>query len=289
MTGYGVGRGDTRAARITVELRGVNQRLLDVRVTAPREYAMWEQEIRDRVRKLAHRGRVEVTVVRTPLAGRRRYRVAVCSELGRAYVAAVRRLARELRLDGRVAVADVLRLPELFEVVERPPEPARELPLLRRVLRGALRAFDADRRREGGHLRRDMRARARQLRRAAARMRRRLPRAEAALAARVRARLERLLPAAAEEGGRLAREIVTLVERGDITEELVRLDGHLAGLRAALDARGPVGRRVEFLLQEIHRELNTIGTKTGDRAISELVVAAKSEVEKVREQVQNVE
>jgi uncharacterized protein (TIGR00255 family) len=193
MTGFGAGSADVPGARIAVEVRGVNQRHLDVRIAAPREYAAWEGELRDRVRAQVARGRVDVTIVRTPVASRRQYRVTAREELAVAYVDATRRLARRLRLGGEVGLADVLRLPELFEVVERPPEPGKELPGLRRALAAALRG------------------------------------------------------------------------------------------------RAPVGKRVEFLLQEILRELNTTGAKAADVQTSAWVLEAKGEVEKLREQVQNVE
>src|SRR5204863_436752 len=134
MTGYGAGRADAPTARVTVELRSVNQRFLDVKIVAPREYAPWEREVRDRVRAVAQRGRVEVTVARTALAARRRYAVAVRAELARAYVAAARQLGRRLGLAGDVALVDVLRLPDVFEVSEQPPELRGELQEIQREL-----------------------------------------------------------------------------------------------------------------------------------------------------------
>lgn len=289
MTGYGTGAAEARAARVTVEIRGVNQRHLDVKIAAPREYAPWETEIRDRVRTRVERGRVDLTVVRTPVAAQRRYRVSVREELAAAYVEAARRLARRLGLSGEVGVGEVLRLPELFEVSERAPDLGRELPALRRALGAALRAFDRERRREGRHLRRDMQRRVRSLQRIAGRIRARIPQIERAVRRRVEERLARLGEGAGLDPARLAQELATLAERGDVTEELVRLDGHLAALDAAMRAAAAAGKRVEFLLQEVLRELNTTGAKASDLTTSALVLEAKSEVEKLREQVQNVE
>src|SRR5213080_315772 len=133
MTGYGAGRADAPTARVTVEMRSVNQRFLDVKIVAPHEYAAWEREVRDRVRAVAQRGRVEVTVARAALAARRRYAVAVRAELADAYVAAARQLGRRLGLGGDVALTDVLRLPDVLEVSEQPPEPRGELAALRRA------------------------------------------------------------------------------------------------------------------------------------------------------------
>ena len=289
MTGYGAGRADAPSARVTVEVRGVNQRFLDLRIVAPREYAAWEREMRARASAMAQRGRVEVTVARAAVAARRRYAVVVRAELARAYVAAARRLGRRLGLEGDVALVDVLRLPDVFEVSEEPPELRGELPALRRALARALGAFDRERRREGGHLRRDMLGRAAALRRATAAIRRRLPHALAALRNQVEERLVRLVGGAELDRGRVAQEVAMLAERSDVTEEVVRLEAHLGALATALGERGPVGKRIEFLLQEIQRELNTTGAKAGDREITDLVLGAKAEVEKLREQVQNVE
>jgi uncharacterized protein (TIGR00255 family) len=289
MTGYGAGRADAASSRVNVEIRSVNQRFLDVKVAAPRDYAAWEREIRDRVRAVAQRGRVEVTVARVPIAARRRYAVAVRTDLARAYVDAARRLARGLGLAGEVGLVDVLRLPDLFEVTEEPPDLRRELAAVRAALTRALAAFDGERRREGAHLLRDMQKRTHAVRRATADIRRRLPHALAELRRQVEERLVRLVGGAELDRGRVAQEVAVLADRSDVTEELVRLEGHLSALAATLRERGPVGKRIEFLLQEIHRELNTTGSKAGDRGITDLVLAAKAEVERLREQVQNVE
>ena len=289
MTGYGAGAVEGPTARLTVEIRSVNQRFIDVKVTAPREYGVWEAEIRERVRAVAQRGRIEVTVARTPVAARRRYTVAVRTELARTYVEAARGLGRALKLDGTVALSDVLRLPDLLEVSERGPELRRELPALRRALKLALRQFDAERRREGRHLRQDMRGRTARVRRVTLRMRRRLPHTLRVMRRRVEGRLRRLAGGNGLDASRVAQEVAVLAERSDITEELVRLDAHLAALAGALREPGPVGKRIEFLLQEVHRELNTVGSKAADRLIGSLVLVAKGEAEKLREQVQNVE
>jgi uncharacterized protein (TIGR00255 family) len=289
MTGYGTATADAAGARVTVDIRGVNQRFLDVRVTTPREYAAFETELRDRVRAVTQRGRIEVTVARTPVAGARRWKVGVRRELARAYVDAARDLARTLRLDARIDLADVLRLPDLMEVTERPADAAAELPAVRRALTVALGAFDRERRREGAILARDMRARVATLDRAARGVARRVPVATAAVRAALAERMARLAGGDTLDPARVAHEVALAAERGDVTEELVRLRSHLGALAAALRSAEPVGKRVEFLLQEIHRELNTTGSKSADLEIAELVLAARGEVEKLREQVQNVE
>src|SRR5262245_18146121 len=126
MTGFGAGPSDAATARVSVEIRGVNQRFLDVKVTLPREYAAWESEIRERVKAAAERGRVDVAVARTPVAARRRYRIGVREELAAGYLAAARRLGKRLGVGGAVTIAEVLRLPELFETSEETPNLAPE-------------------------------------------------------------------------------------------------------------------------------------------------------------------
>lgn len=289
MTGYGAATAEAPTARVTVEIRGVNQRFLDVKVGLPREYAAWEAEVRERVRAAVTRGRVDVAIGRIPVAARRRYRVGAHDEVARAYVATARRLAKALGVPDTLSIGDVLRLPELLELSEEIPALEPERPALRRALGAALAAFDRERRREGHHLQRDLLARTRRLRTIAAAIRRRQPLVLAALQARTRERVARLGQAPELDPQRLTQEIVALAERGDVTEELVRLDGHLAALQAALRARGEVGKRVEFLLQEVLRELNTTGAKAADLAVNGLVVDGKGEVEKLREQAQNIE
>src|SRR5438094_527932 len=256
MPGYGAGRADAPTARGTVELRSVNQLFLAVRIVAPREYAPWEREVRDRVRAVAQRGRVEVTVARTALAARRRYAVAVRAELARAYVAAARQLGRRLGLAGDVALVDVLRLPDVFEVSEQPPELRGELPALRGALARALRAFERERRREGAHLRRDMLGRAASLKRTTAAIRRRLPRALAVLRSQVEERLMRLVGGAELDRGRVAQEVAVLADRSDVTEELVRLEAHLGALATTLRDRGPA-EAAGLTLEEYARRAET--------------------------------
>jgi uncharacterized protein (TIGR00255 family) len=245
--------------------------------------------VRARVRAVAARGRVDVTVARVPVPAGRRYGVAVRTELARAYVAAARTLGRTLGLAPALSVEELLRLPDLFEVIEQPPDPRAELPALRRALAAALRAFDRERRREGARLARDMRRRAGRLAGVGRSIRNRRPRALEASRRQLEERLARLVAGRELDPARLAQEIAILAERGDVSEELVRLDSHLAALRTALGTAGPVGKRIDFLLQEIQRELNTTGAKAGDLTIGRLVLDAKGEVEKLREQVQNVE
>jgi uncharacterized protein (TIGR00255 family) len=186
-------------------------------------------------------------------------------------------------------VRELFALPDLLEVRERPPDVRRELPAVERALAGALRAFDAQRAREARVLSRDMAGRIGALAALVRRLRAALPGYERQLAERVRERAAGVLAGAEPEVARRVLDVAQQLVRGDVTEEVVRLGAHVHALREALRARGAVGKRIEFLLQEVQRELNTTGSKLADAALAAEVLRAKEDVEKLREQVQNVE
>lgn len=289
MTGFGAGTADASGARVAVELRGLNQRFLDVRVNLPREYTPWEGTVRERVRAVVERGRIEVSITRTLRAAGRRARIAVREDLAAAYVRAARSLGRRLGVGGAITLPDLLRFPDILSVDEPGPDIAGEEPAVWRALATALAAFDTDRRREGAHLARDMRTRAAGLQRLAGRLKRLAPGIDANLRRQAAERIARLAGGITLDPARVAHEVATLAERSDFTEELVRLDSHLKALAEALRQAGPVGKRIDFLLQEIQRELNTSGAKVADLEVGRLVLEGRGEVEKLREQVQNVE
>jgi uncharacterized protein (TIGR00255 family) len=289
MTGYGGATVDTAGARIVVEVRGVNQRHLDVRVSGSRELVALEAEIRDAVRARVERGRVEVAAQRLLLPAKRRLAVTVHEEVAAAYVRAARRLARAEGLVAEIPVADLLRLPDVVEVGEADRDARAETAAFRQALDRALDAFDRERAREGRRLARDMRARLAIVAGVTARLRRGVPAMQQGLRARLLERARRLAEGADVDPGRLAYEVASMIDRGDVSEEIVRLESHLAAVGETLRAGGPIGKRVEFLLQEVLRELNTTGAKVADPALTAHVVAGKEAVEKLREQVQNVE
>src|SRR5262249_51930825 len=234
MTGFGTGSAEAGTARVNIDIRGVNQRVLDVRVSLPRDYGAWEGEVRERVRALVERGRVEVSVTRTLRTTGRRARVTVREDIAGAYVRAASTLGRHLGLAGTLSLPDLLRLPDIIAVEDPGSDIRSEEPALWRALGAALRAFDADRRREGANLGRDMRARAVTLKRIAARLRRLAPGIDAALRKHAMERIARLADGLSVDPARLAHEVASLAERADFTEELVRLDSHLVALCDAL-------------------------------------------------------
>lgn len=287
MTGFGSAQARAGNVQIAVEVRSVNQRHLDVKVAAPREYGRWEQGLRRTVAAAIGRGRVEVFVTRS--SAERGNEIVLQKDVARAYVNAWRELQRELGLAGEVDLALLQGRSELFQRAERISDPDAELKTVCAVLDRALAAHARTRAREGAHLKRDMEARARALRGLVRAIRKR----SRAIVPRLKERLEKrigdLLGRDAIDPARLAQEAALLADRADVTEELVRLESHLDGLRDVLASEGPVGKRVDFVLQEINRELNTIGSKAADLEMTNHVLDGKAELEKLREQVQNVE
>ncbi len=288
MTGFGQASWQGKGCKISVEVRSVNQRFLEARLNLPREYLQWEAELRQVVQAEVARGKVDVNLNRTgPLASD--FVVEVNTRLGRAYVDGWRKLQKALHLGGDVDLQFLLGRPDLVRIGERRSEPAGELRQVQRVLRQALRTFNREREREGRVLAADMRQRVTSLTSLAQRMRTRAAAAAPEMTARLRQRLQALLETATVNEERLAQEVALLVARGDVTEELVRLESHLDALAGLCRSREPVGKRIDFLLQEIHREVNTIASKSNDLNITDLTLEARSEIEKVREQVQNIE
>jgi uncharacterized protein (TIGR00255 family) len=288
MTGFGAAHAAIPGGRVSAEVRSVNHRFLDARVLLPREYGRWEGELRELVRDVAARGRVELMVSRAA-TGDNHFRVEVRRDVARAYITALRRLRKEMKIAGDVDLRLLSGLPDLVRVTELPVDSALEMPAVRRAVRSALVALGRDRQREGRYLGRDMRTRVQTLERIRVDLRRCLPDVIAHLKKRAEDRMRRVAGGVDIDPQRLAQEAAILTERADVTEETVRMGSHLGALKTLLRATEPAGKRIEFLLQEIHREVNTVGSKVGDLRVSRLVLDAKAELEKLREQVQNVE
>jgi uncharacterized protein (TIGR00255 family) len=290
MTGFGTARArldGSTAGRLTVEVKSINQRFLDLRLLLPKEYLPWEAELRKQVEAVVARGRVEVSVTRAVERGGG-VPIEIDHDVARAYVAEWKRLQSRLRLPGEIDLSFLKGIPELFRTAESQDRPESERGRVQKTLAEALRQLERARIREGKHLERDMRSRVKRLEQLAAAMADRAAGSLEATRRRIEERMRELLAAHADEG-RIVQEAAFQAERGDVTEELVRLRSHLAGLRDLLGASDAVGKRIEFLLQEVQREVNTVASKSNDLDLTRLAVDAKGDIEKIREQVQNVE
>jgi len=289
MTSFGRGAATGPGYSISVSVRSVNHRFLQVGVRLPPELGELQDRLNDAVRQVVERGKVEVSVD-VELSNQARFVVEINPAVVEGGLRSLRRLARRHRLEGKLSIDMVLRIPNAIQV--RPRQfraDARFLKLLDRALAQALRSFSAMGVREGAALAADMRH---QLESVGA-QRLRIAAEAGGLRERYQERLrERLLrfnQGLELDEQRLLKEAAYLAERADISEELVRLESHLMQVERTLRAGGPQGKRLEFLIQELHREANTMADKTSSLGAAERVVEIKAAIERLREQVQNLE
>ncbi len=287
MTGFGVGDAPLGDGRVVVELRALNHRFLDVRVRLPEELLDQNFFIEQLARESLARGRFDIGV-RLEGAALPPPRFSV--ERARALYRGLAQLRDELAPGTELPVTALTGMPDLVtNPTTADSEGARTA--LKAAFEAALVRLDEMRRQEGDALLRELSTRLASARQLRATISLRGPEMLEGYRTRLRERLDRLLSESGlqVDAGRLEAEIVILADRSDVTEELVRLDSHFDQFTRLLNADGPVGRRLDFLLQEIGRESNTIGAKSQDAPIAHLVVEMKAELERIREQVQNVE
>lgn len=287
MTGYGAASALVGGTSLTVEIRSVNQRFLDIKLSLPREYGRWEADLRRLIGEHVARGRVELFVGRSLAAAT--FSVSLRREVAGAYIRAWKTLKREFKLPGDVDLSLLQGRSDIFNSVDQRRVSRSEVEALKALVEQALVAHAKERTREGAHLRKDMVPRVRALRRVARDLSGYSERLVAELHDKLVQRIAPLVGKTELDPARVAQEAAILADRADVTEELVRLDSHLGALTALMGAEGTLGKRIEFLLQEIGRELNTISSKAGDLKLKERVLDGKVEMEKLREQVQNVE
>ncbi len=289
MTGYGRAEGTTSIGAVKVEVRSLNHRFLDLTVRLPRELTPLEMKIREVVRERVSRGKVDLSlrVERLP-EGAPHLVLEVDWGLMGAFVQALREAKGRFGLTGEVSLDHIVASRELISFREAEVEEG-IWEELQPIVSQALSELIASRQREGEALLVDMKGRLRRLRELVEKVATRAPKVVDHYRERLRERLERLLKGAELDEGRFEQEVALFAERSDITEEVVRLRSHIEGFEGRLEGGGPVGRALEFLLQEMNREANTIGSKANDLEIVQGVLAIKEEVEKLREQVQNVE
>jgi uncharacterized protein (TIGR00255 family) len=289
MTGFGRAEATGESIAVTVEARSVNHRHLDVALRLPRSLASLELDARRLVQGRLERGRVDINVQLTPLAGGAQ-RVHVDAALAREYVARARDLAMELGLEGAPTLTWVLERPGVVRIDEpEPAEPAAPWPLLAEALGRALDELVARRTAEGDRLVEALRTLHAELTTAVALIATRAPATVARREDRLRERLRALLAETAIDEARVVTEAAIWADKSDVTEELARLRAHLSEFTLLLDKGGPVGRPLDFLLQELNREVNTVASKADDLEMSQAALAAKGVLEKIREQVQNLE
>ena len=288
MTGYGRGEADRAGKKISVELNSVNRKQSDIVINLPRDLAMLEPRIRQAINEKVSRGRMNV-VVGLQEGPNGAGALALDTALARSYHEAMLTLQKELSAPGEITIGTILQAPGVMRSPEHTMDSDDAWPIVQRALNTALGDLIKMREREGKHLAKDLIHRLKTLRKEIKEIRGLYPDVVKKYRTVLRERLEKAGLDLALDDERLLKEVTIFADRSDISEELTRLESHLAQFAHHLRKNEPVGRTLEFITQEIFRELNTLGAKSNDAAISQHVVACKSELEKIREQIQNLE
>lgn len=288
MTGYGRDQQLLHGRSITVEIRSVNHRYFEFSCRAPRGCAFLEDRLKRSLQSAISRGKVEVSLTLQTIESRHTS-VAVDHALAGQYLTALRALGEEYSLPDDLTLSSVARLPDVFTLC-RDEEDEEELAAdVLQVLQNALDRFVAMREAEGERLRADVLSRVVTMEEHLSFVEERSPQTVMEYRTRLTAKLTELLNGAVPDEARILTEAAIVADRLAVDEETVRLRSHFAQLRRIMESTEPVGRKLDFLVQEMNRETNTIGSKCSDTAIAGHVVEMKSEIEKIREQIQNIE
>jgi uncharacterized protein (TIGR00255 family) len=288
MTGYGRARQTLNGRDITVEVRSVNNRYLDCTVKVPRTYIFAEDTVKARVQKAVSRGKVDVFITIDAAAADETV-VAVNEPLARGYYEALTRLKDMFSLEDGLNAVTLAKFPDVLTVTKAEEDLESVAADICAVLDEALAAYNAMRTVEGGKLREDIAGRADTIEAVVGRVEERSPQTVAAYREKLLARMQEVLQSTTIDESRILTEAAIFADKIAVDEETVRLRSHLSQLRTMLESDQPIGRKLDFLIQEVNRECNTIGSKCNDLTIAQDVVNMKAEVEKIREQVQNIE
>ena len=289
MTGYGRAREMLNKRDITVEVRSVNNRYLDCTVKMPRMYTFAEDAIKQRVQQAVSRGKVDVFIT-VDASAADVAKVTVNQELAAQYVAALNALAEVCGPTAyKVTPEQLVRFPDVLTVTKADEDLETVSADLCAVLDKALEAYNAMRAIEGAKLAEDIGSRLTNIETYTSQVEERSPQTVAEYRAKLTARMEEVLQSTTIDPQRILTEAAIYADKVAVDEETVRLRSHVAQLRTMLVSDEPMGRKMDFLIQEVNRESNTIGSKCSDVSIAQVVVGLKAEVEKMREQVQNVE
>lgn len=289
MTGFGRGAVASGGLHVEVEISSVNRKQLDIGLSLPRSLGQLESRVHDEVARALSRGRVTVDVSVRGSAELRRRAIRVDERMAAAYAGALRRAGRRLRLADDLSLSHLLAWPGVVHVETLEDDAEAIWPLMQRALCGALRELGRMRAREGRALARDLTRRLRAMSRLVAEIRRRAPGAVARYREALRSRLASLAREVQVSDDRIERELMIFADKSDITEELTRLLSHLQQAGTLLAGSEPAGKALDFLAQEMYREINTTGAKANDAGIAQRVVLFKTELDRFREQVQNIE
>ncbi len=291
MTAFGRGRYEGERKAYTVEIRSVNSRYLDATVKTPRAYSFLEEKIKGYVQsRVTSRGKVEIFLSVESKSGSDAA-VSLDEALVEGYVKALGVLKEKYGLRDDVSVMSVASLPDVFRLVKKEEDLEEEWPEIEQALAAAANEYAAMRDAEGQRLSVDLRSKAEKIKAIVAEIQALSEKDVASYRERLEEKLRVILAdhQVEPDESRILTECAVMADRLCVDEELVRLGSHLKAFDEILDAREPVGRKLDFLMQEMNREINTTGSKCSNSDIAQLVVAVKCELEKIREQIQNIE
>ena len=288
MTGFGKGEGDTNLGKLYVEARSINHRYCDINIKLPKRLAPFENRIKETIRSQVPRGRIDVALKLDNL-GEEKVQLHVDLHLAEQYYQALQSLRDKLQLKDEVSLALLAGSKDLITAKEETGDIEPYWQEIVPILKRSFQDLDEMKRLEGESIAKDIQQRLKYIAQQLAVIKQQFPSRLEAYQNRLQERLQSLLKGMEVDPSRFQQEVAFLSERTDITEEIVRTGSHLAQFTTLLEGEEPVGRKMEFLLQEIHREVNTVSAKANDAEISQRVVEIKSELEKIREQVQNIE
>lgn len=288
MTGYGQAQLNQSGYQISCEVRSVNHRYLDVNIRIPRRYSLLEDLIKEESKKFVSRGRLEFTIGIERIEASAR-KLKVDKELAITYHNYLKELAEDVNISLQLKVIDLFRLPEVFSLEEEAEDLEQVWPVLKSALEQALDSMVVMRTREGDYLVSDIRYRNGLIKEMVQRLEQRSPQVVKEHTEKLRQRIGDLMSHELPDEARIYQEAAIFADRANVTEEIVRLQSHIEHLDELLQEQSSVGRKCDFLVQEMFREINTIASKANDYEMNRTVVEAKAELEKVREQLQNLE
>jgi uncharacterized protein (TIGR00255 family) len=288
MTGFGQGQIRTDGIFCRVEVRSINHRFFDVNIRLPKKFASLEGRFRQEIQNRFSRGKFDLNLSWQMAEGNYR-ELKIDLSLARQFIKALKELKEEFKLSGQISTDAIAYYKDIFVIEEKETELEEVWDISRQALAQALDTLGDMKIREGDFLKNDIQARTDQISHDLSQIKAFFPEVINGYRDKLQERINTVFGGVKLEPDRLTQEIVLMAERSDITEEIVRLESHIEQFCSILGGDSPVGRKLEFMLQEMNREVNTIGNKLNDFKISQLVVDIKSELEKIREQVQNIE
>lgn len=288
MTGYGSAKGNSGSIDISIELRSVNNRYLDCNIRMPRVYSAIEDTLKAAVTRSISRGKVDV-YINIDSSKADNISVRINKPVADAYKAVLQTLSEEYGLTGSVSAIEFARFPDVLQLEKSETDTDALANDIGMVLEDALRDFDAMRSREGENLAADISQRLNVIENLTQKVEEYSPKSVAEYRAKLEAKMAEVLQNKELDSTRILMEAALFADRVAVNEETVRLKSHIEQLRRMLSYREPVGRKLDFLIQELNREANTIGSKGNDVEMARIVVDLKAEIEKIREQAQNIE